>query len=67
MLLVHQIYKFYLQYNNNLLFLQFMSVYNIASPLLSLCLPIFVLILPFFVIKFKGIELNIKEYTEKTI
>ena len=50
--------------NNNLAFLQIMSIYNIASPLLSLCLPIFVLILPFFVIKFKGIELNIKEYTE---
>jgi len=41
-----------------------MSIYNIASPLLSLCLPIFVLIVPFFVIKFKGAELNIKEYTE---
>ena len=50
--------------NNNVVFLQFMSIYNIASPLLSLCLPIFVLIIPFFVIKFKGIELNIKEYTE---
>lgn len=50
--------------NNNLVFLQLMSIYNIASPLLSLCLPIFVLIVPFFIIKFKGIELNIKEYTE---
>ena len=50
--------------NNNLVFLQLMSIYNIASPLLSLCLPIFVLIVPFFVIKFKGIELNIKDYTE---
>jgi hypothetical protein len=50
--------------NNNPLFLQLMSIYNVASPLLSLCLPIMVLIVPFFVIKFKGIELNIKEYTE---
>jgi hypothetical protein len=50
--------------NNNPTFLQIMSIYNIASPLLSLCLPIFVLIVPFFVIKFKGAELNIKEYTE---
>jgi hypothetical protein len=41
-----------------------MSVYNIASPILSLCLPIFVLIIPFFIIKVKGIELNIKEYIE---
>jgi hypothetical protein len=50
--------------NNNPTFLQVMSIYNIASPVLSLCLPIFVLIVPFFVIKFKGMELNIKEYTE---
>lgn len=50
--------------NNNPVFLQLMSIYNIASPLLSLCMPILVLIVPFFVIKFKGIELNIKEYTE---
>ena len=50
--------------NNNPKFLQLMSVYNIASPILSLCLPILVLIIPFFIIKVKGIELNIKEYIE---
>ena len=50
--------------NNNPVFLQLMSIYNIASPLLSLSLPILVLIVPFFVVKFKGIELNIKEYTD---
>lgn len=50
--------------NNNPQFLQLMSIYNIASPLLSLCLPIIVLIVPFFIIKVKGIELNIKEYIE---
>jgi hypothetical protein len=52
------------QLNNNSSFLQLMSIYNIASPILSLCLPIFVLIIPFFIIKLKGIELNIKEYIE---
>jgi hypothetical protein len=41
-----------------------MSIYNIASPVLSLCLPIFILIVPFFIIKIKGIELNIKEYID---
>ena len=57
------------EFNNNPMFLQLMCVYNIASPLLSLCLPIFVLIIPFFIIKAKGIELNIKEYIDilKTI
>jgi hypothetical protein len=50
--------------NNNPVFLQLMSIYNVASPMLSLCLPIFVLIVPFFVIKFKGLDVNIKEYTD---
>jgi hypothetical protein len=50
--------------NNNPAFLQIMSIYNVASPILSLCLPIFILIVPFFIIKVKGIELNIKEYID---
>jgi hypothetical protein len=48
--------------NNNASFLQIMSLYNISSPILSLCLPIFILIVPFFIIKLKGIELNMNEY-----
>ena len=50
--------------NNNAQFLQLLSLYNITSPILSLSLPILVLIVPFFVIKMKGLDLNIKEYTE---
>ncbi len=50
--------------NNNPQFLQLMSLYNIVSPILSLCLPIFVLIIPFFVIKLKGVELSISQYVE---
>lgn len=55
--------------NHNTSFLHFMSIYNVASPLLSLCLPIFVLIIPFLIIKMKGIELTTKEYVDvlKTI
>jgi hypothetical protein len=62
-------WSFAKELNNNSSFLQIMSIYNIASPILSLCLPIFVIIIPFFIIKLKGIELNIKEYIEilKTI
>jgi len=48
--------------NNNATFLQIMSVYNIASPILSLFLPIFVLIIPFFMVKMKGLELTMDEY-----
>lgn len=50
--------------NNNPQFLQLMSLYNIASPILSLCLPIFVLIIPFFIIKLKGVEVTISQYIE---
>jgi len=50
--------------NNNAQFLQLMSLYNISSPVLSLCLPIFVLIVPFFIIKARGLSLNMSEYTE---
>ena len=57
-------WSFAKELNNNPSFLQIMSVYNIASPILSLCLPILVLIVPFFIIKMKGIELNIKEYVD---
>lgn len=48
--------------NKNEHFLQIMSIYNIASPLLSLMIPIFILIIPFFVIKIKGIELSMEQY-----
>ena len=45
-------------------FLQFMSLYNLASPILSLLTPIFILIVPFFIIKMKGLDINVNEYIE---
>ena len=42
--------------------LQLVSLYNFASPLISLIIPIFMLIIPFFIIKIKGLVLSIKEY-----
>jgi hypothetical protein len=45
-------------------FLQFMSIYNLASPVISLLMPIIVLIIPFFIIKFKGLTLSISDYIE---
>jgi hypothetical protein len=41
-----------------------MSLYNLASPILSLLTPIFILIVPFFIIKMKGLELTVSEYIE---
>jgi hypothetical protein len=45
-------------------FLQFMSLYNLASPVISLLIPVLILIVPFFVIKMKGLDLTISEYVD---
>jgi energy-coupling factor transporter ATP-binding protein EcfA2 len=50
--------------NKSEVFLQWMSVYNIASPVISFFIPIIILIIPFFVIKLKGLSLTIPEYIE---
>jgi energy-coupling factor transporter ATP-binding protein EcfA2 len=50
-------------------FLQFTSIYSLASPIISFFIPIIMLILPFFIIRIKGLSLTIDEYIEvlKTI
>lgn len=48
--------------NNNASFLQMMCMYNILSPIISLCLPIIVLIIPFIMIKIQGLKLDLNEY-----
>ena len=45
-------------------FLQLMSMYNLASPVISLLIPIVILIIPFFIIKSRGVEITMKEYIE---
>ena len=45
-------------------FLQFMSLYNMASPVISLLMPIIILIIPFFIIKLKGLHLSIDQYID---
>ena len=45
-------------------FLQFLSIYTMASPILSLLTPIIILIIPFFIIKLKGLTLSIGEYLD---
>jgi hypothetical protein len=45
-------------------FLQFMSIYNLMSPLISLLVPIIILIIPFFIIKLRGLSLSIEEYIQ---
>lgn len=48
--------------NRSEYFLQFMSIYNLLSPIISLLVPIIILVIPFFVIKMKGLQITINEY-----
>ena len=48
--------------NNNSIFLQILSVYNLSSPLISLIIPILFLLLPFFIIKLQGHNITFKLY-----
>jgi hypothetical protein len=50
--------------NNYQPFLQFMSIYNMMSPVISLFVPIIILIIPFFIIRLKGLQLTMKEYID---
>ena len=45
-------------------FLQFMSLYNLVSPVISLFVPIIILIIPFFIIRLKGLDITLNEYIE---
>jgi len=45
-------------------FLQFMSIYNLLSPVISLLVPIIILIIPFFILKMKGTPITIGEYID---
>jgi len=50
--------------NNSEQFLQIMSIYNLAAPVISLIVPFIILIVPFFILKIKGLEITMSEYTE---
>ena len=44
--------------------LQFLCLYNLASPVLSFLTPILILITPFFIIQSRGVKLDISQYIE---
>ena len=50
--------------NNSGSFLQLLSLYNMASPIISLAMPIFLLILPFFILKVQGKNVSFVKYVE---
>jgi len=50
--------------NHSSKFLQCLSIYNMASPVFSLMLPIVFLIIPLLIIKMRGIPITIEKYIE---
>ena len=50
--------------NRNAQLLQYMSIYSLASPIISLCLPIICLIIPFLVVRLRGAQITMKTYIE---
>jgi hypothetical protein len=55
--------------NNSSFFLQFLSIINMSSPVLSLVLPLLFMIFPFLILKFQGIPITFSTYLDvlKTI
>lgn len=53
--------------NHSILFLQALSLYNISSPVFSLCTPIFIFIVPFFILRFKNINISSSQYKDLLI
>ena len=50
--------------NTSSSFLQFLSLYNISSPVIALLTPIIVLIIPFFVLLMRGLGVSLSEYID---
>jgi len=48
--------------NQSETFLQFISMYSLASPILSFVIPFVIMILPFFILKVRGIHVTMEEY-----
>ena len=48
--------------NNNPLFLQGLTIYNLMSPVISLMIPVLMLIIPFFILKIQKIKISINTY-----
>lgn len=57
-------FKFLRQLNESSVFLHSLSLYNLASPILSLLSPLMMLILPFMILKLQNIPITISGYIE---
>lgn len=50
--------------NTSSSFLQFLSLYNISSPVIALLTPLIVLIIPFFILLMRGLRVSMSEYAD---
>jgi energy-coupling factor transporter ATP-binding protein EcfA2 len=48
--------------NNNSLFLQILSVYNLSAPVIALLVPVIMLFIPFLIIQAQGHDLSLSNY-----
>ena len=48
--------------NHSAYFLEFISIYNLMSPIISFLIPIILLIIPFCMLKMQGISINFEQY-----
>jgi hypothetical protein len=55
-------WNYWAHLNRSEFVLQFLSMYSLASPVLSLLVPVIMCIMPFFIIKAKGMDVTWKEY-----
>lgn len=55
-------WNYWAHLNKSEFVLQFLSMYSLASPVLSLLVPVIMCIMPFFIIKAKGMDVTWKEY-----
>lgn len=57
-------WSYWENYNYSEVVLQFISMYSLASPFLSLLVPLIIVIVPLFILKAKGIDVTMKEYMQ---
>ena len=57
-------WEMFKHFNTNTLFLQSISLANMASPIISFVIPILFLILPFIILKIQGIPISIEMYVD---
>lgn len=55
-------FSYFRSFNKNPLFLQYLGLYNLSSPVLSLVTPILGMIVPYFILRVKGIKITISSY-----